>query len=214
MYKLVAFDLDGTLLDTLDDLANAVNAGLQQCKLPLRTREEIRSFVGNGIARLVSLAVGERQDKQADVLSAFRVYYGAHCKDNTKIYDGINELLAALKMRGIKTAVLSNKADFAVKLLVDDYFPNCFFASQGENEAQGIRRKPAPDALLAIIEQAGVTREETLYVGDSEVDIQTANHAGVDCVSVTWGFKDEPFLLANGGTRIARTPNEVLEFIE
>ena len=214
MYQLIVFDLDGTILDTLDDLANAVNYALRELGLPTRTREEVRSFVGNGIARLMSLAVGEQHTHlHAQALQSFKTYYGTHCNVETRVYDGIVELLNVLKEKGLKTAVLSNKADFAVKILAEEYFPNTFFIAQGENEQAGIRRKPAPDALFAIIKQAGVTAEETLYVGDSEVDIQTANNAGVDCVSVTWGFKDEAFLKENGGTRIARTPSEILRFL-
>lgn len=213
MYKLVVFDLDGTLLDTLDDLTSAVNAGLSACALPCRTREEVRSFVGNGIVQLMRLAVGENQEKLDEALAVFKTYYAVHCKDKTRAYDGIYDLLDKLKKMPLKTAVLSNKADFAVKALVEEYFPNAFFLSQGENEVAGIRKKPAPDALFAIMKKTNVTQAETLYVGDSEVDIQTAVNAGVDCVSVTWGFKDETFLMENGATKLARTPQEVLQYI-
>ena len=156
MYKLIVFDLDGTLLDTLDDLAAAVNAGLTVCNLPTRTREEVRAFVGNGVVRLMERAVGDRQDCLDTALATFRTYYKAHCKDKTCAYDGIADLLAVLKTMPVKTAVLSNKVDDAVKTLVEEYFPNTFFASQGENEAAGIRKKPAPDALFTIMEEAGV----------------------------------------------------------
>ena len=213
MYKLIVFDLDGTLLDTLDDLAAAVNAGLVSCGLPTRTREEVRAFVGNGVVRLMKLAVGDRQECLENALAVFRTYYKAHCKDKTAAYDGIAELLAQLKKMPVKTAVLSNKIDEAVKELVQEYFPDVFFTSQGENEAAGIRKKPAPDALYEIMRQAGVGKEETVYIGDSEVDIQTAANGGVDCVSVTWGFKDKVFLLENGATKIADTPKEILKFI-
>lgn len=214
MYKLIVFDLDGTLLNTLDDLTDSVNFALGQYALPTRTREEVRSFIGNGIAKLIQRAVGEQYaGKHADVLAEFKRYYGTHCKVKTRAYDGMDALLRDLREHNVLTAVLSNKADFAVKLLADEYFPNTFFMAQGENEQAGIRKKPAPDALYAIMEQAGVTQAETLYVGDSEVDIQTANNAGVDCVSVTWGFKEEEFLRENGATCIARTPAEILRFL-
>lgn len=213
MYKLIVFDLDGTLLDTLDDLTSAVNAGLISCGLKMRTREEIRSFVGNGVVRLMKLAVGDRQDCVDAALTVFRKYYKTHCKDKTAPYDGVLDLLATLKNMPVKTAVLSNKIDEAVKELVQEYFPDTFFTSQGENESAGIRKKPAPDALHKIMEQANATKEETLYVGDSEVDIQTANNAGVSCVSVTWGFKDKAFLVENGAKKIADTPKGVLEFL-
>ena len=213
MYKLIVFDLDGTLLDTLDDLADAVNAGLVSCGLQTRTREEVRAFVGNGVVRLMQLAVGDRQECLDGALATFRKYYKAHCKDKTAPYEGIYDMLATLKNMPVKTAVLSNKIDEAVKELVQQYFPDTFFTSQGENEAVGIRKKPAPDALYEIMRQAGANGEETLYVGDSEVDIQTANNAGVDCVSVTWGFKDKAFLLENGATKIADMPKEILKFV-
>ncbi len=211
MYKAIVFDLDGTLLDTLDDLWTAVNAALLFCGLPLREKEEVRAFVGNGIARLMERATGEVSPETAErALSAFKNYYALHCEDNTKPYEGIMELLSACKERGIKTAVVSNKADFAVQRLAKSYFDGLLLAAVGENEEGGIRKKPAPDSLFAVMEQLGVTAEETVYVGDSEVDIQTAQNAGVDCISVTWGFKDRAFLLEKGGTRLIDEPWEVL----
>ena len=213
MYKAVIFDLDGTLLDTLADLHAAVNAALFAHGLPARSIEEVRGFVGNGIKKLIERAVGIANYPQTEsVLSAFKSYYGAHCKDQTRPYDGVMALLTVLSAAGIKTAVVSNKADFAVKLLAEEYFNGLLMDAVGENESAGIRKKPAPDSLLSVMQKLGVSQAETLYVGDSEVDIQTAQNAGVACLSVTWGFKDKAFLLDNGATLFADTPNEILAY--
>lgn len=213
MYSTVIFDLDGTLLDTLDDLWTAVNAALSAYGLPLRTREEVRAFVGNGIAKLIERAVGDKNHPNlSGVLQVFKEYYGAHCKDKTLPYDGIMPLLEGLKARGVKTAVVSNKADFAVKVLAEEYFQGLLSAAVGEDEAAGIRKKPAPDSLLAVMEQLGADKASTVYVGDSEVDIQTAQNAGVPCISVTWGFKDKAFLVANGGVLFVDVPQEIFSF--
>lgn len=213
MCKAIVFDLDGTLLDTLDDLFSAVNAALSAYKLPLRSREEVRGFVGNGIVKLMQRAVGREDHPDFDgILWAFKRHYKAHCADQTQAYEGILPLLTTLKARGVKTAVVSNKADFAVKLLAKDYFEGLLLEAVGENEEAGIRKKPAPDSLLAVMERLGVTASETLYVGDSEVDIQTAKNAGVRCISVSWGFKDREFLLANGAEILIDTPSAILEF--
>ncbi len=213
MYATIVFDLDGTLLDTLDDLAAAVNTTLAQFSLPLRTREEVRSFVGNGIVKLMERAVGSKDRADfAEIVTEFKRYYGEHCADKTKPYDGVMALLQALKAKGIKTAVLSNKADFAVKALCEQYFDGLILTAVGENEEAGIRKKPAPDSLFAVLDELGASKAETVYVGDSEVDIQTAQNAGVDCISVTWGFKDKEFLLQNGGKVLIDEPKEILAF--
>lgn len=211
MYKTIIFDLDGTLLDTLDDLTNATNEALRAFGLPLRTREEVRSFVGNGIAKLIERALGEHTSYFDEALTAFKRYYGAHCADETKPYEGILPLLAELKARGVKTAVLSNKADFAVKKLAEEYFDGLLLAAVGENEAAGIRKKPAPDALFEVMKALKADKESTLYVGDSEVDIQTAKNARVDCLCVTWGFRDRAFLEAQGGKLFVDAPMEILK---
>ncbi len=211
MYRTIVFDLDGTLLDTLDDLWGSVNAALGICRLPLRSREEVRAFVGNGIAKLMDRATGEASPAvKQEALAAFKAHYAAHCEDNTKPYEGVMALLQACKERGIQTAVVSNKADFATQRLVKRYFDGLVSIAVGENEEGGIRKKPAPDSLLAVMERLGASKGGTVYVGDAEVDIQTAKNAGVDCISVTWGFKDREFLVANGATRLVDCPAEVL----
>ncbi len=215
MYEFMLFDLDGTLLDTLNDLTSAVNAALTAYNLPQRTREEVRGFVGNGIVKLMERAVGDNPLHGAtfdDVLTVFKEYYKAHCADETKPYDGVMELLQTLKARGVKTAVLSNKADFAVKMLAKEYFGDILEEAVGENEAAGIRKKPAPDSLFAVMERLGTTKNNTVYIGDSEVDIQTARNAGVDCISVAWGFKDREFLVENGAKILIDAPMEILAF--
>lgn len=212
-YKAAVFDLDGTLLDTLADLTAAVNHALSAFSLPTRTKEEVRGFVGNGIKVLLHRASGFNERAVDGLLVEFKAYYGAHCKDETRPYAGVLALLKELKSRGVLAAVLSNKADFAVKLLAQEYFAGLLCEAVGENEAAGIRKKPAPDALLAVMEKLGVSAEETVYIGDSEVDIQTAQNAGVDCISVAWGFKDEAFLKEHGGKIIVRTPSELARWI-
>ncbi len=215
MYGAVIFDLDGTLLDTLDDLWAAVNAALKKFSLPLRSREEVRGFVGNGIVKLIRRSVGQVEKETFDgVLAEFKRYYGEHCEDSTKPYEGIIELLKALKAKGIRTAVVSNKADFAVKKLAKGYFEGLLEYAVGENEEAGIRKKPAPDSLLAVMQSMGAGTDSTVYIGDSEVDIQTAKNAGVDCISVTWGFKDKEFLVKSGATALVDTPKEILSLIE
>ncbi|MBQ7948273.1 MAG: HAD family hydrolase [Clostridia bacterium] len=214
MYETVIFDLDGTLLDTLDDLTAATNAALEKFSLPQRTREEVRSFVGNGIAKLIERAVGEEgKGLQAEALAEFKSYYAAHCADKTAPYDGILSLLRSLREKGVKTAVLSNKADFAVKSLAKTYFDGLLLAAVGENEAAGIRKKPAPDALFSVMNELSATAEKTVYVGDSDVDIQTAKNAGVACICVTWGFRDKDFLKREGGKIFVDTPAEILRYV-
>lgn len=215
MYKTVIFDLDGTLLDTLADLHASVNAALSAFGLPSRSLDEVRSFVGNGIAKLIERAIGGAAHPNFEgVFSAFKGHYGAHCKDKTKPYDGILPLLQRLQSAGVQTAVVSNKADFAVKLLAEEYFQGLLLDAVGENEGAGVRKKPAPDSLFAVMEKLNAKKAETLYVGDSEVDIQTAQNAGVACVSVTWGFKDREFLLANGAKLLVDTPCELAKICD
>ena len=212
MYKTIIFDLDGTLLDTLDDLTDATNEVLRKRGLPLRTKEEVRSFVGNGIKKLIERALGTRTELLEEALEDFKSYYSQHCADKTKAYDGILEMLVTLKNKGVPTAVLSNKADFAVKKLAKEYFDGLLTAAVGEDEEKGIRKKPAPDGLLTLVKALGVEVKEALYVGDSEVDIQTAKNAGMDCLCVTWGFRDREFLQSQGGTLFVDKAEEILPY--
>ena len=213
MYETIVFDLDGTLLDTLADLHAAVNFALGKYGFPKRTKDEVRSFVGNGIAMLIKRAIGKETPLFEAVLQAFKEYYAAHCADETRAYAGILPLLKNLQAKGIKTAVVSNKADFAVKKLAEEYFGGLLLAAVGEYEANGVRKKPAPDSLLAVMQSLGVTKQETLSIGDSDIDIQTAKNAGVDCACVTWGFRSKEFLLSKGGNIFVNSPLEILEHI-
>ena len=212
--KAVIWDLDGTLLNTLDDLAASVNAALAMNGMPLRSTEEVRAFVGNGIRNLMIRAVpgGEANPAFDKALEDFTRHYGAHSRDRTQPYDGILEMLDQLSAAGVKHAIVSNKIDFAVKELSRAYFGERMCAAIGDDPSRA--RKPAPDSVLAAMREMGVTAQETVYVGDSDVDVLTARNAGVPCVAVLWGFRDEACLRAAGAERLARTPDELREIIE
>jgi phosphoglycolate phosphatase len=211
-YESYIFDLDGTLLDTLDDLAAATNHALRVHGMPEHSRDDVRRFVGNGVRKLVERAVPEGTDEQQTeaVLTTFRSYYLAHSLDRTRPYEGIPELLTGLKQRGCRLAVVSNKFCAATEELCRHFFPDTIGVAIGENEAAGIRKKPAPDTVLAALRQLGTGAEGAVYVGDSDVDIATARHAGLPCISVLWGFRDRDFLLAHGATMLAAHPLDLL----
>ena len=210
-YDAVIFDLDGTLLDTLDDLTNSVNAVMVQYQLPQYSRKQIRSFVGNGIRRLMQLVIpgGEEHPQFMEIYDAFRAYYNVHCMDETEAYPGVMALLEALYKEGYQLAIVSNKADFAVKKLRDIYFKDYVKVAIGEKET--VRKKPAPDTVYQALKELGVEQNRAVYVGDSEVDIQTAANAGMDEIIVTWGFRDREFLLEQGAKaeRMAANVREV-----
>ena len=210
----VIFDLDGTLLDTLQDLADAVNYALRKEGMPERTIDEVRQFVGNGVRLLMIRAVpgGESNPLFEETFAQFKEYYGEHCNDNTKPYDGMIELLETLKSKGYSVAIVSNKIDSAVKELSTLYFKGIVPVAIGEKE--GVRRKPAPDTVREALKELGRTAEESVYVGDSDVDIETAKNAGMPCVSVLWGFRDREFLEEHGAKRYARTAEDVLKLVE
>ena len=212
--KAVIWDLDGTLLNTLDDLAASVNAALAMNGMPLRSTEEVRAFVGIGIRNLMMRAVpgGEANPAFDKALEDFTRHYGAHSRDRTRPYDGILEMLDRLSAAGVKHAIVSNKIDFAVKALSRAYFGERMCAAIGDDTSRA--RKPAPDSVFAAMREMGVTAQETVYVGDSDVDVLTARNAGVPCVAVLWGFRDEACLRAAGAERLARTPDELREIIE
>ena len=209
-YKTVIFDLDGTLLDTLEDLCDSTNFALASYGYPQRTLDEVRSFVGNGIGKLIERALPgglENADYNA-VLACFKAHYGENCNNKTKAYDGIYRLLEVLKAHNMKMAVVSNKVDGAVKELCTRYFSGYFEVAIGERE--GIRRKPAPDSVFAAMEMLGAERESTVYIGDSEVDVQTAKNADIDLIAVSWGFRDRREISAMGNLTIADTSEELL----
>jgi len=203
MYKAVIFDLDGTILDTIEDLADSMNYALAANNLPARTLDEVKSFVGNGIMNLVRRACGEEEITETvnSVYDVFCTYYSEHCADKTKPYEGIPQLLAELKAAGVKTAVVSNKADVRVKPLAEKYYPGLFDIAVGERT--GIPRKPAPDAVLDVVRTLGVALNEAVYIGDSEVDVKTAINARMPLIAVSWGFRDKKVLLDAGAVSIA-----------
>ena len=202
-YKLAIFDMDGTILNTLADLAASVNFALTAEGYPTRTIEEVRLFVGNGIRKLIERSVprGTIVQNIDKVHEKFTAHYTKHCTDNTKPYEGINELLGELRKNGCKTAVVSNKADYAVQKLCIEYFPEYFDMVAGEQQPI-YKKKPAPDLVFLIMDKLNVAAEDTVYIGDSDVDIQTAVNAKVDCICVDWGFRSREFLLQNGAEKI------------
>lgn len=207
-YSAMIFDLDGTLLDTLEDLTNAVNQALRECGYAEHTMEDVRGFVGDGIGMLIRRALPAEADVDPEAyemaLQAFKSYYAQHNADATDPYPGIPALLKRLKAEGVRLAVVSNKNDANVKALCRGYFPGLIDEAIGEQE--GVSRKPAPDTMLRVMESFGLTPEDCLYIGDSDVDVKTACNAGVDLAAVTWGFRSEKCLRQAGAQRLFRSP--------
>ena len=208
-YDTYIFDLDGTLLDTLQDLATSVNYALRQHHMPEHSIDDVRRFVGNGVRRLMERAVPEGAANPAfeAAFATFREYYMEHSLDTTRPYEGILELIHELKQRGCRMAVVSNKMMAATQELVHHFFPDIEVAI-GEDEAAGIRKKPAPDTVFAAMKRLG--EGKAVYVGDSDVDLATARNSGLPCISVLWGFRDREFLLAHGATTFVEKPCEIL----
>lgn len=202
----VIFDMDGTLLDTLEDLTDAVNVALEQNGYPVRTLEEMRYFVGNGAANMIRKAAPEGAE-QKPIMDAFLKWYGMHCQDKTRPYEGILEALEELKAK-YPVAVVSNKPDYAVKLMSKHLFPGV----HGVGEVQGVPRKPAPDMVWAAMKEIGV--EQCVYIGDSDVDLATARNAGVPCISVLWGFRSKEELLKVGANCFCSHPQELPKVVE
>ena len=212
MYKLAIFDLDGTVLDSIGDLHSSVNEALSQNGMPPRTFDEVLSFVGNGMKLLIDRAVptGTDETLTAKVLADFKAHYALHSTDTTAPYAGVIDMLSALRAAGVTLAVLSNKAHAATVALCKSYFDGCFDLVMGERESEGIAKKPAPDAVFDIMRVLGVTADETVYIGDSEVDVMTAKNAGVDLLAVTWGFRTPDTLRAAGANVLCDTPAAVV----
>ena len=210
----VIFDMDGTVLDTLEDLTVSVNYVLSKFNMPEHSEEEYRKFFGNGIKYALKCAVTEETPEEVieEMLPIFREHYNEHCLDRTKPYDGIIELMSMLKANGYKMAIVSNKIDSAVKELNDRFFSEYVDVAIGEKA--GIKRKPAPDTVLAALDELGSKKEAAVYIGDSEVDLQTALNSELPCISVLWGFRDKDFLISKGASVFAETPEEVYDILK
>ena len=213
-YQLAIFDMDGTILNTLQDLTNSLNAALQLSGYPQHTLEEVRFFVGNGIRKLIERGVpaGTPVAQIDKVHQDFTEHYRVHCADTTQPYAGIPELLQQLRNAGCKTAVVSNKADYAVQELCKQYFDGMFDFAVGERK--NILKKPAPDAVNEVLQQLQTDHSQAVYIGDSDVDYATAKNAGVDCILVEWGFRDRAFLESLGATVFAKKPEDILDIVE
>lgn len=211
-YKTYIFDLDGTLLDTLGDLAASVNYALRTHGMPEHSVDDVRRFVGNGVRLLMERAVpdGAQNPRFDEAFATFRDYYMQHSLDTTRPYAGIPETLAALRAQGCRIAVVSNKMMAATQELCRHFFPDTVEVAIGEHEAEGICKKPAPDTVYAALRDLGVGQEGAVYVGDSDVDILTAHNAGLPCISVLWGFRDRDFLIQHGAETFVSAPRELL----
>ena len=229
-YSTYIFDLDGTLLDTLGDLAASVNYALRSHGLPEHSIDDVRRFVGNGVRLLMERAVpdGAANPHFEEIFSTFRQYYMQHSLDTTRPYEGIPEMLSALKSQGRKMAVVSNKMMAATQELCRHFFPDTIEVAIGENEAGGIRKKPAPDTVYAALDALeslgnprqflgnprqflGNSKASAVYVGDSDVDLMTARNSGLPCISVLWGFRDRDFLIQHGAKTLISAPMELLD---
>ena len=214
MKKAVIFDLDGTLLNTIDDLGDSVNYVLKKHNYPTFSIEEYKYKVGNGMRKLIerSLPKHEQTDEKIEkILAEFMAYYGEHKMDKTAPYDNIEQLLKTLKQKGIKTAVVTNKAHISAKPLMDEVFPNLFDAVIGQKD--GVPTKPDPTSVFAVMKELGVSSDECLYLGDSGVDMQTAKNAGIFGIGVLWGFRKADELIENGAKKLINNPQELLELL-
>lgn len=210
----VIFDLDGTLLDSLQDLADSTNHVLAQFGYPVHTLEDIRRFVGNGVRVLMERAVPDNltPTEFETVFSEFKAYYVDHCMDKTKPYPGINELLEKLKANHYKVAIVSNKLQGGVDELYARFFKDLVQVAVGE--CPEVKRKPNPDMVNKALEKLGSTADEAVYVGDSDVDLATARNSGLPCISVLWGFRDRDFLIQNGATHLVSNPDEIVSLLQ
>lgn len=214
MIKAIIFDMDGTILDTIKDIAGAVNYILEKYEKPVRTVDEVKSFVGNGLRRTLELSLGDMENKDEFIDSIyieFTEYYKVHSSDNTKPYDGIVDAIRILKEKGYKTAVVSNKRQEAVEELCVKFYEGLFDIAIGEQD--GLKRKPDPAMVNKALDYLGVTKEEAVYIGDSEVDIKTAVNSGLKGIYVSWGFRGAKLLMENGAKVVVDNPEELLKVI-
>lgn len=213
-YDTVIFDLDGTLLNTLEDLHDCVNVIMRRFGWTEHSLGQIRKFVGNGIGKLMERSVpgGKENEQFEEAFSEFRSYYTSHCQIKTRPYDGVIALMQALKDNGYRIAIVSNKNDAAVKELNEIYFAPYTKAAIGDRE--GMRRKPAPDPVLTALDELGSCKENAVYIGDSEVDHETAKNSGLDCILVSWGFRERELLESFEDALIADTCEEIFKYLE
>lgn len=212
-YKTILFDFDGTLLYTIKDLADATNYALEKHGYPTHTEATITRMVGNGVNLLVARALPQGFDtpNYDDIMEDFRAYYAQHCSDNTRPYDGVLEMLRSLKARGCKLAIVTNKYQLAAEELRKEFFSESVDLIVGDHESR--RRKPEPDAVFVALEQLGAEAERAVYVGDTEVDMQTAANSGLDFIAVAWGYRDYEELVEMKAPAIARNTQELLELL-
>jgi len=212
-FNTVIFDLDGTLLNTLDDLSDSVNAILSSHGFPLRTNNEVKQFLGNGVGALMRLSVPSSctDEEVAIYLDEFKKHYEKNMDNKTRPFDGIMEVLIDLHRFNYNMAIVSNKFDAAVKALSKAYFCNLFPVSIGESPS--VRKKPAPDSVLTAIKELGADIKKTIYVGDSDVDVMTAKNAGIPCIGVTWGFRSREVLRNAGADYLIDTPREIFTIL-
>ena len=210
-YNVAVFDLDGTLTDTLADLKNSVNYALSKLGFPERNTDEIRSFVGNGIGRLIYLSVPENTPEETaeKCLEIFKEYYKTHSCIETKPYEGIVEMLAELKKRNVKIAVVTNKIHGSAVDITNNFFGDLVDITVGQNDI--MKRKPDPEGVFYALDKLGVSKENAVYIGDSEVDCETAKNAGIPCIGVSWGFRDREVLENHGAFYVADSTEEIIE---
>ena len=209
----IVFDMDGTVLNTLEDLTVSMNYVLDRFNMPGHRLEEYRLFFGNGVkeALRLSLPEGASADIIDEMMVVFKEHYDAHCMDRTRPYDGIVDVMRQLKEKGYRLAIVSNKIDSAVKELNDRFFADYVDTALGEKT--GINRKPAPDMVYAALKEMGSTKEESIYIGDSEVDLMTARNSELPCISVLWGFRDKKYLIEQGADCFADRPEDIIRIL-
>ena len=213
MITTIVWDMDGTVLNTLIDLRDSVNYVLRKYNMPEHTIEEYRRYFGSGIRYALECAVvdGTPSETLDEMLPIFKEHYDVHCLDNTCPYDGILDAMKKLKEKGYKMAIVSNKIDSAVKELNEKFFKE--YVNVAIGETPGTKRKPAPDMVEQALNELGSTKEEAIYIGDSEVDLQTAINSSLPCISVLWGFRDRDYLIEQGATTFAETPEELVQLL-
>lgn len=212
-YNTIIFDLDGTLLNTLLDLAASVNHAMRHCGFPERTVDEVRRFIGNGVRVLIRRAVpnGISEEQYSEAYNAFREYYALHSRDNTAPYEGVTEMLCALREKGYRLAIVSNKIDFAVQDLKKEFFEGLVDVAVGD--CPEMQNKPAPDMVYKAMHLMGAEVSDCIYVGDTDVDMETAKNSGMPCISVSWGYRSRKELEGYRAEMIADMPMDVLRFV-